>query len=287
MTITQILEPILKLFVIIFLSAQPLWAQPRIVALSPAINEIIFALGAGEQVVANTLYSKYPPESQNRYKVGGYFQPNLERILAIQPTMVILHPLDPILITRLKAVGIETLSVHMRTLDDIIQAIELIGQATDKTKTATRLVQKLTTKMVTTQQSVTPKALKILVVFGMTLSFNQGVYVAGQALYFNDIIQLVGCHNAFDNSAIEQPILTREGILATQADIVIILAHDRLERGLSSQVIKQPWQQLALPAARQHNIYVIDASYATIPSHRVIHLIDDFKAIVQKAQQAS
>lgn len=283
MTITQNLVNTIKhisFSVIIFFGVHAGWAQPRIVALSPAINEIIFALGAGKHVVANTLYSNYPPESRTLYKVGGYFQPSLERIIAIQPTLVILHPLDPGFIARLTALDIKTVTVNMRSLNDIIQAIETIGQVTHKSEAATRLTQKLKDRISATQ--LAPRDVKMLVVFGMSLNFDSGVYVAGHKIYFNDIIQLIGCKNAFESPTIAQPILTQEGILAAQPDMVIILAPDRLAHDISRQAVKKPWQQLAIPAARHQHIYVIDASYATLPSHRVIHLIDDFKAIVQK-----
>jgi len=66
-------------------------AQERIVALSPAINEILFALGKGSEVVGNTTYATYPEAAKKIPKVGGYFSVSLEKILALKPTLVLMQ----------------------------------------------------------------------------------------------------------------------------------------------------------------------------------------------------
>ena len=62
----------------------------RIVSLSPSITEILYGLGAWENVVGVTIYSDFPPEATNLPKVGGWVNPNLEAILALKPDLVIM-----------------------------------------------------------------------------------------------------------------------------------------------------------------------------------------------------
>jgi len=255
-------------------------AQQRIVALSPAINEILFAIGAGKMVVANTDYSNYPPESKNLPKVGGYFYTNLEQILAIDPTLVIAHNHDPRLLAKLQAMQIQTVTVGMQQLNDIITGIETIGIAVDQKAAAMELATTIRLKINQLKQTIKPSQRKILVVFGTEMNTQQGVYVSGNSLYFEDIIKLVGCQNAFNNPLVKQPLLTTEGILAIEPDSVIILAYDTQITGDND--VMQYWQNLAIPAAKMQQIYILHHDYAAIPSHRIVYLIDDFLKICQQ-----
>src|SRR5258708_9583744 len=62
----------------------------RIVSLAPSLTETLFAMGAGDRVVGVTDYCDYPPEAQARQKVGGLINPNLERITALYPDLVLI-----------------------------------------------------------------------------------------------------------------------------------------------------------------------------------------------------
>ncbi|OQW95783.1 MAG: hypothetical protein BWK79_01195 [Beggiatoa sp. IS2] len=258
------------------------YAQERIVALSPAINEIIFAVGAGDQIVANTFYADYPPAAKNIYKVGGYFRPDLEKILLVRPTLVIMHPHDPLMVKRLTDMGLRVVTASMETLADIVQAVETIGAAVGKPAAGQQLAAEMRAKIAKVR--ATDTKLKILVVFGMDNDMGKGIFIAGQNLYFDSIIRLVGAHNAYQSAVGGQPVLTIEGILALQPDVVIILAPNRQEQSLSVADLQRPWQSLAIPAATNQRIHVIDADYCAIPSHRVMYLLDDFQKIVQSAQ---
>ena len=55
----------------------------RIISLAPSITETLFAIGAGDRVVGVTTFDDYPPEVKRIFKVGGFSNPNLERILIL------------------------------------------------------------------------------------------------------------------------------------------------------------------------------------------------------------
>lgn len=270
------------LLLLLYLPTTVTYAQERIVALSPAINEIIFAVGAGDQIVANTFYADYPATAKNIYKVGGYFRPDLEKILLVKPTLVIMHPHDPLMVKRLADMGLRVVTVGMETLADIVHAIETIGEAVGKPAAGQQLAAEMRAKIA--QVRATDTKLKILVVLSMDNDMGKGIYIAGQNLYFDSIIRLVGARNAYQSAVGGQPVLTIEGILALQPDVVIILAPNRQEQHFSVADLQRPWQSLAIPAAIHQRIHVIDTDYCAIPSHRVMYLLDDFQKIVHSAQ---
>jgi ABC-type hemin transport system substrate-binding protein len=96
----------------------------RIVSLSPASTELLFALGAGDRVVGRTTWCDYPPEARRVPSVGDGLNPNLEAILALRPDLVVLYrsPLNQTAARRLGALGIAAPVLAQDRLEDLAQA---------------------------------------------------------------------------------------------------------------------------------------------------------------------
>ena len=91
------------LFILLF--CINLFSEERVVTLSPSINEIVYALEMGGNVVANTLHCDYPEESKNILKLGGYNNISLEKVLEVKPTVVIGQDYDEKLNNNLKSLN--------------------------------------------------------------------------------------------------------------------------------------------------------------------------------------
>lgn len=254
------------------------FAEQRIVALSPAINEILFALGAGDRVVGNTQYSTYPEASQKVTKVGGYFSPNLEKILSLKPSIVIMQQNNLKLSKKLNALGIETKIIHIDRLPHISQAILDLGVLVDKEKNAESIVTDIEKQLKEIKHIV--KGKKILIVIGHNTALVKQIFVVGQNLYLDDIINASGNTNALQSTRKGQPILNQENIIATNPDIVILLAHSMHQRGLTADDLITPWKALPVNAGKTGDIYIIDKEYSGIPSHRLVLFLQDFKKIL-------
>jgi iron complex transport system substrate-binding protein len=104
-------------------------APQRIVSLTPALTEILFALGAGDRVVGVTQYCDFPPEAKTKPKVGGYVNPSVESVLALKPDLVLVSPgpgnRDSALAMRRAGLRLEI--VPAETLEESLAAIELVA----------------------------------------------------------------------------------------------------------------------------------------------------------------
>jgi|GEM_PF-579289 len=270
-----VIHPI-KIF-IIFMMLIPLQAKERIVALSPVINELVFALDRGEWVVANTKYSTYPPKSKDLPKVGGFFDVSFEAILKAKPTLVIMQQNNIKLQKRLQSFGIGSLVIKVDRLESIKQAILSIGEVVDASAKAKQIVAQIETKLQDIAHITKDK--KILMVIGESTKLHKGVFIVGHDLYLNDIIKISGNRNAFASKFIKQPILNNENIIATHADIVIILAPYLKD---SKEAIIQAWQAVPIPASQKGNLFVMDKEYISIPSDRIVLFLEDFKKILKR-----
>ena len=260
-----------------------LWATERIVALSPSVNEIIFALGEGDKIVGNTEYCKYPKESLAIPKVGGYFSPSLEKVLALDPSIVIMQENNFKLSQKLKQLGIRTEIIKIDTLFNIKDSILNIGKILKKENRAKEILISINTGLENLKNITKNK--KILIVFGHNTSLSSRIFVAGQNLYFDEIINISGNTNALQSKRKGQPILNMENIIACNPDIVILLSHSMREKSLSREELINPWRELPISAGKSDSIYIINKLYAGIPSDRLVYFLRDFSEILHNYEK--
>ncbi len=266
-----------KILLILFITLT-LNAQERIIALSPSINEIIFALDAGEQIVGNTDYALYPKASIKVPKVGGYFSPSLEKIVSLQPTLVIMQQNNHKLSLKLEQLGIKTKIIKIDKLENIKKSIIEIGDILDKKESAKKIVKNINDELKNLKNIVTKK--KLLIVFGRYIKLDKQVFVAGQNLYFDEIINESNNTNALQSERKGQPILNMENIIASNPDIVLLLARCQTD-GVDNKELIKPWLELPISASKTNSIYVNNNIYASMPSDRLVLFLRDFREMLE------
>ena len=267
------------LFNLILIFSINLLGEQRIITLSPSINEIVFALGSGKNIVANTKFCNFPEESKKIPKVGGYASISLEKMLVSQPTLVLAQDYDKELISNIKKLKLNVKTFKTNNLKSIKNTISSIGILLEKKEKANELNESIDNSLGNIKNITLNK--KILVVISPREDLNKIIYVAGNNLYFNDIIEASGNKNAYVSSSLSQPIVNVEKIIKMNPDIVIMLAPYINERGISHDDMKKSWLKLPIKAAKEKMVYIIDKEYAGIPSNRVINFINDYRNILE------
>ena len=273
----------MRIFLLLLLLGSKIFAYERVIALSPAINEIIYALGSEDKIIANTTFCTYPTESIKKPKIGGFFDPNIEKILALKPDIVLLQSHNHKLQKQLTKLGIKSQVIKIETFADIRETILTIGELLAKESKAKAVVQNLDNKLASLADIVQDQ--KILIVIGHNLKIEKRIFVAGQNLYFDDIIKASGNENAFKSNRKGQPILNRENIIATNPDIVILLAPYMEKKSLTREMLIEPWLELPINASKKRDIFVVGQPYAGIPSDRLTYMIDDFRGFLEEVRR--
>ena len=271
-----------KFIFILFIFCMNLFGESRIVTLTPSINEIVYALGMGNSVVANTQYCDFPIESKEVKKVGGYATISLEKIIEAKPTVVIAQNYDEKLLRNLKSLDIKTLVFKTDTISSIKNTIKTLGEYFQKEERANELILNINSSLFSLKGITSNK--KVLIVIGPRKNLNNQIYITGNNLYFEDIIKASGNKNAFFSTSTNQPVVNSEKIINMNPDIIVLLSPflDGKEE-LKSKLIKL-WETLPINAAVNKNIYAIDKLYAGIPSQRVVYFIKDFKKILENVR---
>ncbi len=266
-------------------STVPLNNNPqRIISLSPSITETLFSLGLANRVVAVSDYCDFPIEVLDLPKVGGLINPNLEAIVTLQADLVVLSANQQRTISQLQQLNIPTLAVHSATLSDIKNTINAIGQRTSRQQQAQQLLNSLENTIQTikekTQTSPRPS---VMVSLGNSTSSEQinTVYIAGQNDFYNDLITLAGGMNVYQDTLVNVPSLSVEGIIELNPDIIIDIYPDADDHNADLQQVLQRWQSFKhINAVKNNRIYIIEESYATIPGPRISLLLTQFAQII-------
>ncbi len=171
----------------------------RIISMAPALTEICWALGLGGRMVGRTQYCIYPPAAQRIEVVGALLDPNIERILALRPDLVVITRGSAVLREKFEGLKLPLQVLPTDSLEDIYIAIEQLGQATGRPKTAALLVRDLRADLGRLRQQAAEvsraRPRKVLFVTGALPSPPKGVWVAGPGSYLDALLGLAGATN--------------------------------------------------------------------------------------------
>lgn len=247
----------------------------RIVSLAPGITEILFALGAGNRVVGVTQFSNYPPKVEKLAKVGSYVHLNIEKILALQPDLVIgIKDGNPkAVVERLSALGIPAFIINPKSLDHIIDTIRNIGQVIGAEETASSLTKQMAQRMREVDRRVegAPRP-KVFFQIGI-----DPIISAGRGTFIDALIQRAGGLNVTAIKA-GYPHLNVEHVLIAQPDIIFISS---MARNQVFEKVKQFWQQWPdIPAVKNDSIYIIDSDTLDRPSPRIVDGLETLARLI-------
>lgn len=250
----------------------------RIVSVVPSVTETLFALGLGDRVVGVSDYCKYPPEANRLPRLGGLYNPNIERIIELRADLAVLLREHHELAEKLARAGIETLTVDHASVAGILDSFEKIagrcGVSEAGKELRARSEERLEKMRVT--QGDTP--VSVLMVLDRDLGERnvREVYAAGRNRYFNDLLRLAGATNVLADAASAVPTLSREGILEANPDVIIDLsslgAVPPEEAAELEKLYRHDWDSFtdSLAAVRDGRVYPILVDYATIPGPRFV-----------------
>lgn len=230
----------------------------RIVCVSKQLNEIIFALGAGDKIVGVDLSSTYPPEIKSRPTVGYHRMLSAEGIISLNPTLVIhdgnIAPAS--VLPQLSKVGIPIKEFHSpSTLDSTEILIRNIAKEFGAEQKAGELIAKLNVDLKKAEEqkkqySDTPKVL--IIHYGRA---NNNYFVMGRRGNQNTLIEMAGGVNAADTSGFR--LLSAESIANSQPDVILATDFGFDMQGNAEKFVELPGISLT-PAAKNNKIYRIE-----------------------------
>lgn len=252
----------------------------RVIALAPSITEIIFALGRQSCLVGVTRYSDYPPETAAIPRVGVYVQPDLEKIMALNPDLCIgIKDGNPEQVARrLEGLNVPVYAVDPRNLDGVMQTIGEIGDLLDARKQAEALVGRMRSRIDFVRARIAEAATRPRVFFQIGIS---PIVSAGMDTFANEIIELAGGENLAKGET-AYPRYSREQLLALFPDVIVITSMDRGGVFEAARAELEKWTQI--PAARNHRIHLVDSNIFDRPTPRLVEALELMARLIHPEQ---
>lgn len=250
-------------------AAQPKPPQ-RIISVIPAVTEMLFALGAGDRVVAVGSFDKHPPEIGKLPRVGALLDPNLERILSLRPDLVAVYGSQSDLRAQLERAGVPMFVYSHAGLADVALTIEQLGGRIGAADRAREIVRGIAERLQAVKQSVEGRPrLRTLVVFGRESMALRGIYASGGIGFVHDMVTAAGGDNVFGDVKKESVQATAELIIARRPEVILELRAEPLgpERDVKERAV---WNVLAsVPAVRNNRVHIIVDRRTVVPGPRV------------------
>ncbi|MGD0596257.1 MAG: cobalamin-binding protein [Sedimentisphaerales bacterium] len=230
----------------------------RIVSLSPNLTEIVFALGLGDRVVGVSNNCDWPAEAKQKPKMGTFWQPNTEAIIAAKPDLVVCESFlqHKEVAETLKRAGLRVVSLHAESIEELYSAILSIGQAAGCSDKAEPLATKIKSD-IDQIRAKSSSARKVKVLWAVQ---TEPMRVVGVKTFVNEIIDLAGGQNVIEPTGDQYPSVGTETILTSGAEVIIQSAMGTEDITKQQEAAEKFWNRFAnLPAVKNKKVYVIEA----------------------------
>jgi iron complex transport system substrate-binding protein len=262
---------------VLLAAGPPMKAQApahRVISLVPAVTEMLFAIGAGPDVVGVSSFDKYPAEVRSRPRVGALVDPDFERILTLHPDLVVVYGSQIDLITRLTRSGIATFTYRHAGLPDITSTIEAIGIRVGRADRARAVAAGIEHDLARVRGSVAGQASPATaLIFSREAGALRGMYASGGIGFLHDLLVLAGGRDVFGDVKREGLQVSAEVMLVRAPEVVIEI---RESEGWTPERIAREtriWQQLpSLPAVRSGRVYILADDKFSVPGPRVAEI---------------
>lgn len=241
----------------------------RIVSLSPAVTEILFAIDAEASLVARTDFCTWPPEAESLPSVGGFDGKSisLETLLAFEPDLVcIASGMHDYLIQPLEQFGIDVFVSSADSISEIFSEIQELSLLVGCDEEGKNLIQKIQEQLEQAEKIAINKPMQ-KVYWEVSSS---PYFSCGKFSFITEAIELAGAKNIFGYVPQSYPQVSEESIIASEADVIIF--PDYTESGDISFILQRPnWQQI--PAVAKGRVYAVNSDLFSRPGPRIGEMV--------------
>ena len=236
----------------------------RVISLAPNLTEIVFAIGAGDRLVGRTTYCDFPAEAKAVAAVGDTLQPSLERIISLQPQVVLISTSSQLEVftKQLQNQNIAVFVTDPRDLDGVFRSIEQIGLIVGHTQQAEQLIQNLRDRTRAVEEAVKGRP-PVRVFYQLSA---EPLYTAGHDAFVTDLMRRAGAMSVTADVPGAWPKYSNESALAAQPEAIILPTGGSM--GAANSTVTEALAKSS--AALQGRVYKISDDHLTRPGPRSV-----------------
>lgn len=254
-------------------------APNRIVCLSPAHTETLYALGVQDRIVAIDNYSDFPATTKSKTKLNCWPHPPYEQIVALRPDLVIVLTEGAEAVRQLEALHLTVVKLFPPSYPAALQRIRTLGTLVGASKKADQLVKSLEARTQAVEKKVAGAPPRTAM-FELDASDPVRPFVAGGHGLYNEVIRKAGGKNVFDDMPGPSPQVSAELIVARNPDVILLADTQTPQRPQNAATLaKRPgWSGLA--AVRSGRVYPVDGNLITRPGPRLVEGLEQVARVL-------
>ena len=241
----------------------------RIVSLSPANSEILFALGLDEKIVGVTEYCTYPEAALSKEKIGGFSTVNIEKVSVLNPDLIVAADGNSEeTVAHLRELGFTVITINADTIDTTLDDILLLGKATGADDEAEALVSSMKEDLAEIAEKTSAEEKPTI----LHCMWTDPLWVSGSGTFQDEMITAAGGVNAAADEG-GWVALTMEKFLTMNPDIIVVDSGNGMGVGADDALrdffLKDPRMQ-SLSAVQNERVYVVNADIIDRGGPRIV-----------------
>ena len=245
----------------------------RIVSLSPANSEILFALGLDEKIVGVTEYCTYPEAALSKEKIGGFSTVNIEKVSVLNPDLIVAADGNSEeTVSHLRELGFTVITINADTIDTTLDDILLLGKATGADDEAEALVSSMKEDLAEIAEKTSAEEKPTI----LHCMWTDPLWVSGSATFQDEMITAAGGVNAAADEG-GWVALTMEKFLTMNPDIIVVDSGNGMGVGADDALrdffLKDPRMQ-SLSAVQNEQVYVVNADIIDRGGPRIVEGVE-------------
>ena len=240
----------------------------RIVSLAPSMTEILFAVGAGDQLVGVSDLCNYPASVEGLSRVAG-INLRTEQILALRPELVLAHAgLHGSQLEELRRLGLRVAAYSPENWRSVLRVIQITGEMTGHKKKATYIINNMEIRRKSLAKSTGSKRPRVFVEIG-----NTPLMTAGPKTFLHELIQFAGGENIAGSANGSWVVFPAELVLARDPQIILLTWNN------VDEVMNRPgWKNIS--AVKNGRLFQIEPDIYTRPGPRLIQALENLTDII-------
>jgi iron complex transport system substrate-binding protein len=246
-------------------------APRRIVSLVPALTEMVFAMGAGDRVIAVSSYDDDPPEVRKLPRVGALLDPDVERIIAMRSDLVLLYGSQTDLMTQLRRASIPYYEYRHAGLTGVTTTLRELGKTLGRRTQAEAVAADIERRLAELRRrSAGYDKPRVLLVFSREPGSLRNIYASGGRGFLHDMLEAAGGVNVFADIQTEAVQASSELVLARRPEVIIELRSTNIPTPDEQAAAMSAWRALAsVPAVRNDRLHFLPGRWVVVPGPRV------------------
>jgi iron complex transport system substrate-binding protein len=249
----------------------PLAGARRIVSLVPATTEMLFDMGENGRLVGVGTYDRFPPEVDRLPRLGGLLDPNVERLLALKPDLVIVYDTQTDLRRQLERAGIPMFTYSLRGLADVADTMRTLGQRVGAGASGNQAAERLESRLGAIRARVASRPRpRTLLIFGREPGSLRGINASGGYGFLHDLLDLAGGADVLADIKRPAVAMSTEMVIARSPEVIIEVHYGDSLKTIRIDGERRVWNALpSVPAVRSGRIHLLAGDEFVVPGPRV------------------